>query len=95
VDGLARKAEVARDRGERRAVGKRVRDLAALERVQLAPKLAELAQRGSGRGGARGLGREQGESSRLAFDVIVNARRREESGLTRLLLGFGLLLLEL
>jgi hypothetical protein len=73
VDRLAREAEVARDRGERGAVGKRVRDLAALERLQLAPQFAQLAQRGAGRGGVRRLRREQGESSRLAFDVDVNA----------------------
>jgi hypothetical protein len=73
VDGLAREAEVARDRGERGAVRERLSDLAALERLQLTPQLAQLAQGGAGRGGACRLRREQGESSRLAFDVDVNA----------------------
>jgi hypothetical protein len=73
VDGLAREAEVARDRGERRAVGERVGYLTTLERLQLAAQLAELAQRGAGSRRVRRLRREQGESSRLAFDVDVNA----------------------
>jgi hypothetical protein len=72
VDGLAREPEIARDRGERGAVGERLRDLAALERVKLATQLAELAQRGAGGSGVRRLLREQDESSRSAFDVDVN-----------------------
>jgi len=58
VDGLAREAEVARDRGERGALRQRVRDLAALERVQLTPQVTQLAQRGTRRRGARRLRRE-------------------------------------
>jgi hypothetical protein len=60
MHSLAGEAEVARDRGERGAVGERLRDLAALERLQLAAQLGQLAQRGAGRRGARGVRREQG-----------------------------------
>jgi hypothetical protein len=37
-----------------------MRDLTALERVQLAPQLLQLAQGRARRGGVRGLRREQG-----------------------------------
>jgi hypothetical protein len=84
VDGLAGQAEIARDRRERRAVGESVRHLAALERLELVPQLAQAAQRGTRRGRIRRLRCELREPltwlRRLPHDVIRNPRPAPKSG---------------
>ncbi len=62
MDGLAGDPEIARDGRERGALRQRLRDLAALEAIELSMQLVEKAESCTGGWGACGISRKASES---------------------------------